>query len=489
MSSKRNSGAHGGSVAGGIDDDASLIGWGSGFRLAVCYVGFFTVVCGVLFGITYIGVSQALREREYEIVRNRATEYRAWFNSGHLEMLEARIEEQSLQTGDVVFVHVAGPRLDYIKFHSPTGGSLPLDELRRISPSQEGANVEIGGENWAIASLPVGDRGIVLQVGKNASSTEQVLAQLRKLYAFTLIPAALIAMLGGAMLTYRAMAPIRRLTVTIREILRAGDLGQRAEPHAGSNELNALVGLFNRLLARNETLIEAMHQSLDGVAHDMRTPLSRLNNTAETALGKGNDPELLRDALADCVEESENVGRLLTTLMDVAEAESGAMRLSLERLSLPEVVAKVIELYEFVSEEKSIRVEAEMPDELSLCADRTRLSQALANLLDNAIKYSPESSTVHVRVSSEDGKVAIAVCDEGIGISETDLPHVWDRLFRAERSRTAHGMGLGLSFVRAIVEAHGGSVECESEVNRGSTFTVSLPLDQQAAAAGGAEPP
>jgi signal transduction histidine kinase len=471
---------------GAADEDVSLIGWGSGFRLALCYVGFFTIVCGVLFGITYVGVGQALREREFEIVRNRATEYRAWFLSGHWKMLEARIEEQSLQTGDIVFVHVAGPGQDYIKFHAPSGGSLPVDELRRISPSQEGADIELGGERWAIASLPVSeDGGIVLQAGKNGRSTEQVLAQLRRLYALTLIPAALVAILGGAMLTYRAMAPIRRLTVTIREILRAGDLGQRAEPQAGNNELNALVGLFNRLLARNETLIEAMHHSLDSVAHDMRTPLSRLNNTAESALGEGDDPARLRDALADCVEESENLGRLLTTLMDVAEAESGAMRLSSERLSLPEVVTKVVELYEFVSEEKSIHVETEMPGELWLYADRTRLSQVLANLLDNAIKYSPESSTVQVRVADENGRATIAVRDEGLGISEADLPHIWDRLFRAERSRTAPGMGLGLSFVRAIVEAHGGSVECESQVNGGSTFTVSLPLDHQPAAGEG----
>jgi hypothetical protein len=170
---------------GATGEDVSLIGWGSGFRLALCYVGFFTIVCGVLFGITYVGVSQALREREYETVRNRAIEYRAWLRSGSdilggLEILNARIEEQSLQTGDVVFVRVAGQGQDFIKFHPPSGGRLLVDELRRISPSQEGTDIEIGGEHWAIASLPVSDGGIVLQAGKNASSSEKVLAQLRR---------------------------------------------------------------------------------------------------------------------------------------------------------------------------------------------------------------------------------------------------------------------------------------------------------------------
>jgi signal transduction histidine kinase len=477
MSSKPNSEGRDGEAPRAADGDVSLIGWGSGFRLALYFVGFFTIVCGALFGITYVGVGQALREREFEIVRNRAIEYRAWFLNGHVDMLEARIDEQSLQTGDIVFVHVVGPGMDYIKFHGPNGGSLRVDELRRVSPSQEGADIEIGGERWAIASLPVNGKGdIVLQAGKNDSSSGKVLAQLRRLYAFTLIPAALVAILGGAMLTYRAMAPIRRLTVTIREILRAGDLGQRTEPHAGSNELNALVGLFNRLMARNEKLIDAMHNSLDGVAHEMRTPLSRLNNTAETALREGDDPALLRDALADCVEESEHLGRLLTTLMDVAEAESGAMRLRREQFSLPDLIESVVELYEFVAEEKSIQVETELPGKLDISGDRLRLNQVIANLVDNAIKYSPADSTVRILVvAAEDGGAEISVQDQGIGISETDLPHIWDRLFRAERSRTEPGMGLGLSFVRAIVEAHGGSVGCESRPNGGSTFTVRLP--------------
>jgi signal transduction histidine kinase len=474
MSSNQNS--EQGAPGGGREDAVHRIGWGAGFLLSLYYVGFFTIVCVTLFGVTYAGVGSAVREREFEIVRNRAAEYRAWFSSGHLEMLEARIDEQSLQTGDIMFVHVVGPGIDYIKFNAPGGGSLPVDELRQVSPSAEAADIEIGGERWAVASLPVGDGGIILQAGKNARASEQALGRLRRLFMLTLIPAGLIAMLGGALLTYRAMAPIRRLTVTMREILRAGDLGRRVDPERGSNELNALVELFNRLLARNEALIDGMHSSLDSVAHDLRTPLSRLNNTAEKALGEAGDPELMREALADCVEESEHLGRLLTTLMDVAEAESGAMRLDRQPLSLPELVEKVAELYEFVAEEKSITISTELPAELEIVADRTRLNQVLANLVDNAIKYSPAGSEVKVTVAAEDGGAAvITVSDAGVGISEADLPHIWDRLFRAERSRTAPGMGLGLSFVQAIVEAHGGSVACHSSLNGGSVFSVRLP--------------
>ncbi|MGI9239518.1 MAG: HAMP domain-containing sensor histidine kinase, partial [Verrucomicrobiales bacterium] len=461
---------------GGLNGGVSRIGWGAGFLIALYYVGFFSIVCVTLFGVTYVGVGREIRERELEIVRDRAAEYRAWFRSGHLQMLNERIGEQSLQPGDVMFVRVVGPGIDAIEFNPPEAGSFSVDELRQLSPTAEAAEIEIGGERWAVASLPVGNRGAVLQAGKNARATEDVLAGLRRLFLLTLIPAGLLAMLGGALLTYRAMAPIRRLTGTMYDILRAGDLGKRVEPQRGSNELNALVELFNRLLARNENLIHGMHNSLDSVAHDMRTPLSRLNNMAERALGEAGDPELMREALADCVEESDNLGRLLTTLMDVAEAESGAMRLDREILSVPALIESVAELYEFVAEERSITVTTELPAELEVIADRTRLNQVLANLVDNAIKYSPAGSEVKISAVAEaDGGTVIRVSDQGLGISEADLPHIWDRLFRAERSRTAPGMGLGLSFVRAVVEAHGGSVACTSNLNSGSTFTVRLP--------------
>jgi signal transduction histidine kinase len=456
--------------------DASYIGWGSGFRLALYYVGFFTVVCALVFGVIYRGIGDAIDQRELDIVRNRASEYRAWFVSGQLEMMTARMDEQSMETGDIMFVHVAGQGLNHIKFNAPDDVHLPVEELKNFPVSREGANVLIDGEPWTVASVPIGSNGLVLQAGKNAHAREKVLRQLQKLYFLTLIPAALVALLGGALLTYRAMAPIRRLTVTMREILHAGDQGQRVERIRTSGELNPLVALFNRLLERNETLIGAMNNSLDSVAHDMRTPLSRLMNTAEVALrDEASDPAALREALADCVEETEQMGRLLTTLMDVAEAEAGAMRLQREELSLPDLIESVAELYQYVAEEKSIRIETELPDVLIVNADRTRLSQVLANLVDNAVKYSPKDSCIVIGACVDGDQTVITVRDEGIGISEADMPMIWDRLFRAERSRTTPGMGLGLSFVKAIVEAHGGHVECESRVEQGATFRVRLP--------------
>ena len=154
------------------------------------------------------------------------------------------------------------------------------------------------------------------------------------------------------------------------------------------------------------------------------------------------------------------------------------MKLNFEVFSLPDLIEGVVELYEFVAEEKEILVETILPRELTIRGDQTRLGQALANLLDNAIKYSPKAGTVEVRVFEEEGRAVVTMSDEGRGISEADLPHIWDRLFRAEPSRTTPGMGLGLSFVKAITEAHGGSATITSYGREGATFRIEIPGSQ-----------
>lgn len=433
------------------------VGLASGLRLGSYYALFFAAVAVILFSLIYRGVSRTIQERELEIVRNRAREYRAWFLNGDTDMLAARMDEQSLESGEVMFVRVTGPELRFVNFLTAGGGAIPPeDEVLELDARIEGFGIELGGEPWTIASLRLGRSGLILQAAKSSRAAHDTLAKLRGQFFLTLLPSLIAAVLGGTVLTFRAMAPIRQLIATMRGILQGGDLERRAEPRRGRNELNALVDLFNRLLARNKALIDSMRHSLDSVAHDLRTPLSRINITAERALEEGDNPKILREALADCVEESAHLNRLLTALMEVTEAESGAMRLEFERLSLPDLVESVVELYEFVAEDKGVTVKTILPVEQFVQGDRTRLSQALANLLDNAIKYSPRGGDVEIEMSAGSERIVLAVRNEGL-ISERDLPYIWDRLYRAEPSRTTRGMGLGLSFVKAIVEAHQGT--------------------------------
>jgi signal transduction histidine kinase len=201
--------------------------------------------------------------------------------------------------------------------------------------------------------------------------------------------------------------------------------------------------------------------------------MTRLRVTAEAALAT-NDPAKHREALSDCLEESERVLSMLTTLMDISEAETGTMKLNLSRVELAALASEVGGLYEDIAEDAGVELKMSVPPDLSVQADRDRLRQALANLVDNAIKYTPRGGRVEVSAHRDAGAVVIRIADTGRGIPEQDLPRIFDRLYRGDASRTTRGLGLGLSLVRAYVEAQGGTITVQSQPGEGSTFTIRL---------------
>jgi signal transduction histidine kinase len=230
------------------------------------------------------------------------------------------------------------------------------------------------------------------------------------------------------------------------------------------------------MLGKIGLLINGMQSSLDYVAHDLRTPMARLRGMAELALQADEEDGLLREALVNCVEESDRILAMVNTLMDISEAETRTMHLTLEGVYVWRLLEQVVELYSYVAEDKHIAISLSTPKEVFLAVDRNRMTQVVANLVDNAIKYTADGGSVDIAAFSDGPEVVITITDTGIGIPPEERSGIWDRLYRGDKSRSQRGLGLGLSVVKAVAQAHRGRIEVSSEPGRGSHFALHLPV-------------
>jgi signal transduction histidine kinase len=315
---------------------------------------------------------------------------------------------------------------------------------------------------------------LTLDVGERENPWSAVYDRLRPGVVLLALLTIVIAGIGGYYVTRRALLPLRALAATAQDVSVSGDLSRRVPERGGNDELQQFTTLFNRMLDRNQRLVRGMRDALDNVAHDLRTPLTRLRGNAEVAL-RSNDTATARDALELTIEESDRVLSMLRALMDISEAESGIMRLDLAPVPLAKLADEAVDLYEHVAEDAGVELKLGHVDRITVVVDGIRIRQAIANLVDNAIKYTPRGGHVTVDVVAEPTRAIVRVRDTGEGIAAEAVPRIWDRLFRVDPSRSRPGLGLGLSLVKAIVEAHTGTVEVETTPGGGSEFRIVLP--------------
>lgn len=459
-----------------------FVGLSFSFKLGVWYSLFFTVCVMALFAFSFHLLESALYQKDVEVLDLQASKYTESYNKGELQFLKKKFNEERSSSRNVFFLRVLSEKNEPILVRQPPKSVLPTpDEFAQVSPHHSGIwSSENKKHVWTVKEVKLLD-GNMLQVGKNSQESIAFLSSLRIIFIKTAVPVLLLGVFVGISLTYRAIKPIRNIVTAVDKLIRTGEIKTRVSVDhiTGKGQLNELVVIINKMLARNQETFDAMRNSLDNVAHDLRTPMTRLRGSAEAAL-ISDDHDSIHDSLADCLEESDNVLQMLNSMMDLAEIESGAMKLKISTFKISAILDQVIDLYEIIAEDSNMTINTDIHDNLEIKGDRIRLKQVFANLIDNAIKYSPDNSIINVVVRQKGKAIVVSVQDQGLGIEGQDKVLIFNRLYRADASRSKHGIGLGLSLVKGIVEAHNGRITVESfGTDKGSTFKVALPINRE----------
>ena len=337
--------------------------------------------------------------------------------------------------------------------------------LRTIHPDGFEEGVRVG---FAKAS-----NGFVVEFGQSLDEIEELIAALRNGILVALPTVLLLGAPIGWFVARRALRSVEQVTSTALEIAD-GALDRRVPVGTRGDELDRLARTFNMMLDRIGALIAGMREVTDNLAHDLRTPLGRVRASAERAAARRATSEEWATFAGTTIEECDRMLEILNCTLEIAEAEAGAAQLKLEDVDLSLLVGEARDLFTTLAEDAGIGLELEAPAHCVVRADRSRVQRIVANLLDNALKYTPAGGRVSVMLRDEGRWVSIDVKDTGNGVAAEDLPRIFERFYRGDGSRTGRGSGLGLSLARAFARAHGGDLTAVSALGAGSVFTLQL---------------
>ena len=364
--------------------------------------------------------------------------------------------DQSFDPGRVPMAAPPGPQPEFTRKAATAGGGTLLVSGFQVATSTGGYMVEVGTTAEPVASL---------------------LRQLALLLGVGLPVVLLVAAGGGYLLVGRALRPVDTIAGKA-ELITQHNLGERLPVAQTGDELQRLAESLNRMITRLDDAFQNSKRFVADASHELRTPLTVLRGELEDMAQGSRPPGNLGDRIGSLLEEVERLSKIVERLLALSRLDAGDSQKEWVRFDLAAMSVTTAEQMALLAEDRRILMSWDAPTPVLVEGDRTRLKEVVVNLIDNAIKYTPEGGTVGLRVSAAGDRAVLEVADTGVGISADALPHVFDRFFRVDPSRTRQpdGVGLGLAIVRSICSAHGGEVEVASAVDRGSNFKVRLPL-------------
>jgi heavy metal sensor kinase len=450
-------------------------------RLTLWYAGIFTASSLVAFFLFYALISAFIQEKTDQELLSQSGQFSLLFQERGIRAIEdlAVFEAQAAGEKKVFF------RLLYL--NGQVFSSSNMTSWEDIPVSKGAIQKLIGGQPFALETMVqeisgnqarilyrIIGPGVILQMGQSLENYRRILDAFRRIFLLTMALLTSLAAGMGWFMAMRAVSGVKAITRTAQDI-SAETLSKRVPVKGRKDEIDQLAMTFNQMLDRIESLVAEVRQMSDDIAHDLKSPLTRIRGMAEIALANGRTPAEFEAMAASVIEECDRLQDVINTMLMISKTEAGVEKPGHEHLDLAVLVRDACELFEITAEDRGLTLSCNLPHACAFQGDARMLQRLVANLLDNAIKYTPAGGSILTTlVCDAGGKTVIEVNDTGIGIPPEDLPHIFDRFYRGDQSRSESGAGLGLSLARAIARAHGGDIMVASSLRNGSVFTVTL---------------
>ncbi len=454
-------------------------------RLTLWYAGIFAFSSFVAFLLFYFLITSVLKSQIDQDLSKQAGVFSSLLRTSGI---------QAVQRVAVLEAQASGEKKIFFRLLYPTGevfSSSNMSYWKDIGIGKEAVQKLLDGTSRVFDTIQIPQRhhkvrvlyevigpGILLQLGQSTENVSRFVQAFQKIFITTMAALVVFAAVMGWFMARRAVSGVLSVTRTARQITE-GALKERVPVKPRGDEIDQLATTFNQMLDRIEALVAGIKEMSDNIAHDLKSPVTRIRGMAEITLTTGTTVDEFSAMGASIIEDCDRLLGMIDTMLMISKTEAGVGRVDREPVDVAAIVLDACELFRPLAEDKNITLSCSAADKLVIAGDNRLIQRVISNLLDNAIKYTPPSGKIDVWVDdSKDRQATVAVRDTGCGISEEDIPHIFERFYRCDQSRSKGGAGLGLSLAKAVVEAHGGHIAVTSQPNQGSTFTIVLPRAQ-----------